>query len=279
MSLPTGPDQDRIKAAVVELLTAIGDDPSREGLLETPRRIAEMYGEIFDGLFNDPKEHLKVVFAVQHDELVILRNIPFYSMCAHHGLPFWGTAAVGYLPAKNGDLVGLSKLARVVEHYAHRFQTQEQITEQTADHLQRVLKPRGVGVVLRAESEPGYGNVVVGTLQLGARQDNKVFARRPDEVTVYSLAPKDVARLPYAAWQLRDRRVWSFTTNQIARVTVRHGGKDVVALGVAITAQFDIPELRTAVDEALGAGADASYDFMFLPLTGSESASTTAGTG
>ena len=149
MSNPTGPDQERIKAAVVELLAAIGDDPAREGLIETPRRIAEMYGEIFEGLFNDPSEHLKVVFSVAHDEMVILRNIPFYSMCEHHFLPFHGEAHVGYIP--DGRVVGISKLARVVEGYAHRPQIQEQLTSQIAESIMEVLKPDGVAVVIEAE--------------------------------------------------------------------------------------------------------------------------------
>ncbi len=149
MTLPSGPDQDRIKAAVVELLSAIGDDPAREGLIETPRRIAEMYGEIFEGLFNDPKEHLKVVFSVQHDELVLLRNIPFYSMCEHHFLPFHGEAHVGYIP--DGRVVGISKLARVVEGFAKRPQIQEQLTSQIAEAIMEVLKPDGVAVVIEAE--------------------------------------------------------------------------------------------------------------------------------
>lgn len=149
MTLPSGPDQDRIKAAVVELLSAIGDDPAREGLIETPRRIAEMYREIFEGLFNDPKEHLKVVFSVQHDELVLLRNIPFYSMCEHHFLPFHGEAHVGYIP--DGRVVGISKLARVVEGFAKRPQIQEQLTSQIAEAIMEVLKPDGVAVVIEAE--------------------------------------------------------------------------------------------------------------------------------
>lgn len=149
MSNPTGPDQARIKAAVVEMLAAIGDDPAREGLLETPRRIAEMYGEIFEGLFNDPSEHLKVVFSVAHDEMVILRNIPFYSMCEHHFLPFHGEAHVGYIP--DGRVVGISKLARVVEGFAHRPQIQEQLTSQIAESIMDVLKPDGVAVVIEAE--------------------------------------------------------------------------------------------------------------------------------
>lgn len=147
--MPTGPDQARIKTAVVELLSAIGDDPAREGLIETPRRIAEMYGEIFDGLFNDPREHLKVVFSVAHDEMVLLRNIPFYSMCEHHFLPFHGEAHVGYIP--DGRVVGISKLARVVEGFARRPQIQEQLTSQIAEAIMEVLKPDGVAVVIEAE--------------------------------------------------------------------------------------------------------------------------------
>ncbi len=149
MSTPNGPDQAKIKAAVTELLTAIGDDPRREGLLETPRRIAEMYGEIFEGLFIDPREHLNVVFSVAHDEMVVLRNIPFYSMCEHHFLPFHGEAHVGYIP--DGRVVGISKLARVVEGYARRPQIQEQLTSQIAEAIMEGLHPDGVAVVIEAE--------------------------------------------------------------------------------------------------------------------------------
>lgn len=149
MSTPTGPDQGRLKAAVIEMLSAIGDDPSREGLVETPRRIAEMYGEIFEGLFSDPREHLKVVFSVVHDEMVLLRNIPFYSMCEHHFLPFHGEAHVGYIP--DGRVVGISKLARVVEGFAKRPQIQEQLTSQIAEAIMEGLQPDGVAVVIEAE--------------------------------------------------------------------------------------------------------------------------------
>lgn len=149
LTTPPGPDQARIKAAVTELLSAIGEDPAREGLLETPRRIAEMYSDIFDGLFNDPKEHLGVVFSVAHDELVLLRNIPFYSMCEHHFLPFHGEAHVGYIP--DGRVVGISKLARVVEGFAKRPQIQEQLTSQVAEAIMEVLEPDGVAVVIEAE--------------------------------------------------------------------------------------------------------------------------------
>lgn len=145
----TGPDQDRIETAVVEMLAAIGENPAREGLLETPRRIAEMYGEVFGGLWIDPREYLKVVFQVAHDEMVILRNIPFYSMCEHHFLPFHGEVHIGYIP--DGQVVGVSKLARVVDGFARRPQIQEQLTSQIAEAIMEVLRPDGVAVVIEAE--------------------------------------------------------------------------------------------------------------------------------
>ena len=144
-----GPDLERIKAAVNEMLAAIGEDPARDGLQDTPRRIAEMYAEVFGGLLADPSEHLNVVFEVAHDEMVILRNIPFYSMCEHHFLPFHGEAHVGYIP--DGRIVGISKLARVVEGYARRPQVQEKLTSQIAEAIMDVLKPDGVAVVIEAE--------------------------------------------------------------------------------------------------------------------------------
>lgn len=144
-----GPDHARIRAAVVEMLSAIGDDPARDGLQDTPRRIAEMYMEIFEGLWVDPRKYLETVFAVAHDEMVILRNIPFYSMCEHHFLPFHGEAHVGYIP--DGRVVGISKLARVVEGFARRPQIQEQLTSQVAEAIMEVLKPDGVAVVIEAE--------------------------------------------------------------------------------------------------------------------------------
>ena len=142
-------DHDRIKAAVAEIFAAIGEDPSRDGLLDTPRRIADMYAEIFGGLAIDPTEYLKVGFEVAHDEMVILRNIPFYSMCEHHFLPFHGEAHVGYMP--EGRVVGISKLARVVEGYARRPQIQEQLTSQVAEAIMTTLSPDGVAVVIEAE--------------------------------------------------------------------------------------------------------------------------------
>ncbi|MGB4861061.1 MAG: GTP cyclohydrolase I FolE [Tepidiformaceae bacterium] len=145
----TGPNQDRIETAVVEMLAAIGEDPEREGLLETPRRIAEMYGEVFGGLWIDPRKYLEVVFQVAHDEMVILRNIPFYSMCEHHFLPFHGEVHIGYIP--DGQVVGVSKLARVVDGFARRPQIQEQLTSQIAEAIMEVLQPDGVAVVIEAE--------------------------------------------------------------------------------------------------------------------------------
>ena len=142
-------DRARVQAAARELLAAIGEDPSREGLRDTPRRIADMYAEVFDGLHTDPAEHLKVGFEVAHDEMVLLRNIPFYSMCEHHFLPFHGEAHVGYVP--DGRVVGISKLARVVEGFARRPQVQEQLTTQIAEAIMDALHPDGVAVVIEAE--------------------------------------------------------------------------------------------------------------------------------
>lgn len=149
MDNASGPDQARIQAAVIELLSAIGDDPARDGLSQTPRRISEMYAEIFEGLWANPQEYLKVVFEVAHDEMVLLRNIPFYSMCEHHFLPFHGEAHVGYIP--DGRVVGISKLARVVEGFARRPQIQEQLTSQIAEAIMEGLQPDGVAVVIDAE--------------------------------------------------------------------------------------------------------------------------------
>lgn len=142
-------DIERIKRAVGELIAAIGEDPHREGLAETPRRIAEMYQEIFGGLRRDPLEELSVGFEEGHREMVILKEIPFYSMCEHHFLPFYGQAAVGYIP--NGRVVGISKIARVVETVAKRPQLQERLTSQIADTIAFALQPDGVAVVVRAE--------------------------------------------------------------------------------------------------------------------------------
>lgn len=142
-------DAERVRALIAELLEAIGEDPAREGLRDTPRRIADMYAEIFGGLTIDPLEYLSVGFEVAHDEMVILRDIPFYSMCEHHFLPFHGRAHVGYVP--DGRVVGISKVARVVEALARRPQIQEQLTTQIAEAIMTAVKPDGVAVVIEAE--------------------------------------------------------------------------------------------------------------------------------
>lgn len=144
-----GVDGARVQGAVLELLAAIGENPEREGLRDTPRRIAEMYAEIFSGLFVDPKQVLNVTFDEGHDEMVILKDVPFYSLCEHHFLPFHGVAHVGYIP--EGKVVGISKLARVVEQFAKRPQLQERLTGQIADCILEALQPDGVAVVIEAE--------------------------------------------------------------------------------------------------------------------------------
>jgi GTP cyclohydrolase I len=142
-------DVDRIKRAVREIIEAVGEDPEREGLLDTPRRIADSYREIFAGLSIDPKEYLAVGFEEGHEEMVIIRDIPFYSLCEHHFLPFHGVAHVGYIP--EGRVVGISKLARVVEAFAKRPQLQERLTTQIAECIGEALAPDGVAVVIEAE--------------------------------------------------------------------------------------------------------------------------------
>ncbi len=142
-------DEEKIKRAVVMMLEAIGEDPTREGLRETPRRIAEMYSELFAGLHQDPAQVLKVSFDEGHSEMVIVKDIPFYTMCEHHFLPFHGVAHVGYIP--RGRVVGISKLARAVEILARRPQLQERLTSQVADSVMTTLEPHGVGVVLEGE--------------------------------------------------------------------------------------------------------------------------------
>jgi len=142
-------DRDKIKIAVNSIIEAIGEDPTREGLRDTPNRIAEMYADIFSGLYLDPAEHLKVGFEEGHEEMVIAKDIPFYSMCEHHFLPFHGIAHIGYIP--KGRVVGASKLSRVVEVLAKRPQLQERLTTQIADTIVKVLEPRGVAVIMEAE--------------------------------------------------------------------------------------------------------------------------------
>ena len=144
-------DEAKIKEAVTAMIKAIGEDPEREGLVGTPNRVAEMYSELFMGLDRDPKEELSVSFEEGHREMVILRDIPFYSMCEHHLLPFYGVAHVGYIPNSEGRVVGASKLARVVEIVSKRPQIQERMTTQIADAIASGINPDGVVVVVQAE--------------------------------------------------------------------------------------------------------------------------------
>lgn len=147
-SVPAPVDRPRIEAAVREILSAIGEDPDREGLLATPRRVADAYGELFAGLGEDPRRHLRVTFDERHNEMVVLRHIPFASVCEHHLLPFTGHVHIGYIP--EGRVVGLSKLARLVEGYARRPQVQERLTSEIADAIMEELAPDGCGVVVEA---------------------------------------------------------------------------------------------------------------------------------
>ncbi|UCD21379.1 MAG: GTP cyclohydrolase I FolE [Chloroflexota bacterium] len=144
-------NQDKIKLAIASIIEAIGENPLREGIKDTPQRVAEMYAELFSGLDADPKAEMVVDFEEGYEEMVILRDIPFYAMCEHHLLPFYGIAHVGYIPSPGGRVVGVSKLARVVEICARRPQLQERMTQQIADAIFEALKPIGVAVVIQAE--------------------------------------------------------------------------------------------------------------------------------
>jgi GTP cyclohydrolase IA len=146
-----GIDLARAEAAVRELLVAIGEDPDRDGLRATPTRVARAYEEMFGGLHVDPDEVLQTTFDEHHDELVLVKDIPLYSVCEHHLVPWHGTAAVGYVPGEDGRITGLSKLARLVDLYARRPQVQERLTSQVADAMQQRLEPQGVIVVIEAE--------------------------------------------------------------------------------------------------------------------------------
>jgi GTP cyclohydrolase I len=166
-------DEAKVKKAVKELLEAIGENPSRQGIQDTPRRVAEMYNELFQGFGKDAKKELGVDFELGHREMVVVKDIPFYSMCEHHLLPFYGVAHVGYIPNKEGRIVGISKLARVVETIARRPQVQERMTTEIADIVYNGLRATGAGVVIQAEhmcmimrgiKKPG-SNVVTSALR------------------------------------------------------------------------------------------------------------------
>jgi len=141
-------DLSRIQKAVTEILEAVGEDPTREGLRDTPARVARMYAELLEGMRHDPSEHLSSIFHEEYDEIVLLRDVPFYSVCEHHMMPFIGKAHIAYLP--NGQVLGVSKLARTVDAFARQLQVQERLTVQIADFLMENLKPKGVAVVLEA---------------------------------------------------------------------------------------------------------------------------------
>ena len=141
-------DIERIEKAVQEILLAVGEDPSREGLAGTPNRVARMYTELLAGMHEDPKKYLSSVFSEEYNEIVLLRDIPFYSICEHHLMPFIGKAHVAYMP--DDKVIGVSKLARIVDSFAHRLQVQERLTNQIADFIMTNLKPKGVAIVLEA---------------------------------------------------------------------------------------------------------------------------------
>jgi GTP cyclohydrolase I len=144
-------DHDKIESGVRLILEGIGEDPVREGLRDTPRRVADMYAEIFSGIDDDAARHLEVTFNEEHQEMVLVRDIPLYSVCEHHLVPFMGRAHVAYIPSKEGRICGLSKLARVVDVFAKRPQVQERLTSQIADTIVERLEPQGVMVVIEAE--------------------------------------------------------------------------------------------------------------------------------
>lgn len=172
-------DKQRIAAAVTELLAGIGEDPARKDVSETPQRMADMYEEIFAGVEKNPADEIDVFFETDYDEIIMIRDIPLYSMCEHHLLPFMGKAHVAYLPNKKGQITGLSKLARVVDVASRRPQVQERLTMQIADALETRLDPRGVFVVIEAEhlcmtmrgvQKPG--SLTVTSAVRGAFRDN-----------------------------------------------------------------------------------------------------------
>ncbi|WP_104102869.1 GTP cyclohydrolase I FolE [Arthrobacter sp. 08Y14] len=152
LSVPPAPvDQPRIEKAIREILLAIGEDPDREGLQDTPKRVAKSYAEIFAGLHQDPADLLATTFAIEHEEMVLVKDIPFFSTCEHHLVPFHGTAHIGYIPSQDGLVTGLSKLARLVEVFARRPQVQERLTTQIVEALMDNLNPRGAIVVIECE--------------------------------------------------------------------------------------------------------------------------------
>ena len=180
-------NQEKIRLAMEMMIEAIGEDGEREGLLDTPKRVAKMFAEIFSGIEEDPRVHLQTIFNTDHDEMVLVKDISFYSMCEHHVLPFFGKVSVAYIP-KNGKITGLSKLARVVDCIAKRPQLQERLTSSIADIIMECLEPEGVAVVVDAEhmcmnmrgvKKPGARTVtsaVRGIFRSDSKTRNEVFA-------------------------------------------------------------------------------------------------------
>lgn len=166
-------DASRIERAVREILLAIGEDPDRDGLHDTPARVARAYKELFSGLYQKPEDVLSTTFDLNHHELIVVRDISVFSVCEHHLLPFYGVASVGYIPNESGRITGLSKLARLVEVYAKRPQVQERLTSQIADSMMRILEPRGVIVSIECEhlcmSMRGVGKANAKTLTMATR--------------------------------------------------------------------------------------------------------------
>ncbi len=180
-------DQEKIKTAMQMIIEAIGEDPKREGLIDTPKRVAKMYEEIFSGIYEDPKDCMETFFNTDHDEMILVKDISFYSMCEHHFLPFFGKVSVAYIP-KDGKITGLSKLARVVDSVSKHPQLQERFTSQIADAIMEALEPDGVAVVVDAEhmcmsmrgiKKPGAKTVtsaVRGIFRRDAKTRSEVFA-------------------------------------------------------------------------------------------------------
>ncbi|MDR1362773.1 MAG: GTP cyclohydrolase I FolE [Spirochaetaceae bacterium] len=180
-------DQNKIREAMKMIIEAIGEDGAREGLIDTPDRVARMYAEVFSGIGEDPKTYMRTFFNIDHDEMVLVKDISFYSMCEHHFLPFFGKVNVAYIP-KNGRITGLSKLARIVDCIAKRPQLQERLTSSIADIIMECLEPEGVAVVVDAEhmcmsmrgvKKPGARTVtsaVRGIFRSDTRTRNEVFA-------------------------------------------------------------------------------------------------------
>ena len=199
-------DEEAIKTAVVMMLKAIGEDPTREGLRDTPRRIAEMYRELFSGLKRDPSEVLRVSFDEGHSEMVIVKDIPFYTVCEHHLLPFHGVAHVGYIP--RGRVVGISKLARALEILARRPQLQERLTSQVADSIMTTLEPHGVGVVLEGEHLCYDRETEILTTQGWVRFDRlekgvPVAQVNPQDLSLTFVEPLAYIQYPYQGTMLR----------------------------------------------------------------------------